>query len=106
VFIGYFSSFFIALLLGFFYLGYAASGFFEQVKKEITEKSEELSCVSAQSSEDISHFVFDYIVDISEPNLQSGFSEYVIDIPVVVTDNIPFQKICLSEYFLRPPPEL
>jgi hypothetical protein len=104
VFIGYLSSFFIALLLSFFYLGYAASGVLEQIKKELnkeveTEITEEPHvAVSAGNS-----FIFDYFTEISEPHQHAVFSEYAVDISIVDND-IQTQKICLSQYFLRPPP--
>jgi hypothetical protein len=106
VFIGYCYSFFVALLLSLFYLGYAASGLFEQIRKEVTGKPEALSyTVSAPSSQEIFHFVFHYVVDIPEQSRQSIFSEFVIALPVVIIDRILCRKICLSEYFLRPPPK-
>ncbi|MDR1593275.1 MAG: hypothetical protein LBS43_02165 [Prevotellaceae bacterium] len=105
MFIGYLSSFFIALLLSFFYLGYAASGAFERIKKDIKKEIETgitekiPNTVPAENS-----FVFDYVADISEPNRQPAFSSgFAVDIPVI-DDGIPLRKICLSEYFLRPPP--
>ncbi|MDR2027061.1 MAG: hypothetical protein LBQ01_05800 [Prevotellaceae bacterium] len=104
MFIGYFSSFFIALLLSLFYLGYAASGLVAQIRKEVTVKPEKPSCtVLIQDSKEIPHFVFDYIADVPKPDRQVRFAELIIDIPVA-DDSIPVQKICLSEYFLRPPP--
>ncbi|MDR0725376.1 MAG: hypothetical protein LBF59_05130 [Prevotellaceae bacterium] len=104
MFIGYLSSFFIALLLSLFYLSYAASGIFEQIKKEI--KNEIKSEIIGESHEDasgVNSFVFDYYADISVPVKHSVFREFAVDISVVDND-IPIRKICLSEYFLRPPP--
>jgi hypothetical protein len=107
MFIGYLPSFFIALLLSFFYLGYVASGVFEQIRKEIkkeigTEITEKMSdTVSGENS-----LVFDYVADISEPYRQTVFSlEFAVDIPIAANDILPL-KICLLEYFLRPPPSL
>lgn len=104
MFIGYLSSFFIALLLSIFYLSYAASGILGQIRKEIIEEIkaeviEEYSTVSVENS-----FVFDYYAEISKPNQYAGFSEFAVDIPII-DDDIPIQKICLTEYFLRPPPK-
>jgi hypothetical protein len=105
VFIGYLSSFFIALLLSFFYLGYAASGVLEHVKKELNKETkaeiteEPHRTVSTENS-----FTFDYFAEIPEPYQHAVFSEYAPDIPVVDND-VQAQKICLSQYFLRPPPE-
>jgi hypothetical protein len=104
VFIGYISSFFIALLLSLFYLSYAASGIFEQIKKEIKDDvraeiiEESYDTVSAEQS-----FTFDYSTDIPAPNQPAVFAGLTVDIPVVDND-IPIRKIFLSEYFLRPPP--
>ncbi|MDR2285878.1 MAG: hypothetical protein LBE04_00140 [Prevotellaceae bacterium] len=107
MFVGYLPSFFIALLLSFFYLGYAAFGIFEQIRKEIkkeieTEITEKMSdTVTAENS-----FIFDYVTDISEPYRQTVFSlEFAVDVPIAGNDILPL-KICLSEYFLRPPPSL
>jgi hypothetical protein len=104
VFIGYLSSFFIALLLSLFYLSYAASGIFEQIKKEIKDEiKKEIIEESYKVSVD-DFFVFDYCADISAPIKHFVFSEFAVDISVVDNDDIAVQKICLSEYFLRPPP--
>jgi hypothetical protein len=106
MFVGYLSSFFIALLLSFFYLGYAASGVFEQIKKEIkkeagTELTETIS--NTDCSENYS--IFDYVTNIPESNRQVVNLGFVIDIPLIC-DRIPIRKVCLSDHFLRPPPEL
>jgi hypothetical protein len=106
VFISYLSSFFVAALLSFFYLGYVASDLFVQIRDEIrkeakTEITETLpSTVSTGNS-----FVYDYVTDIPEPNPQVGVSELTVDIPVI-DDGIPLRKNYLSDYFLRPPPKL
>jgi hypothetical protein len=104
VFIGYLSSFVIALLLSLFYLSYAASGIFEQIKKEIkTENTSETIEESYYAASNANFFVFDYYADISTPIKHSIFREFAVDISVVYS-GIPVRKICLSEYFLRPPP--
>lgn len=104
MFIGYLSSFFIALLLSFFYLSYAASGIFEQIKKEIkNEIKSEIIEESYNPVSDDNSFVFDYYADISTPIRHSVSIELAVDISIVYND-IPIRKICLSEYFLRPPP--
>jgi hypothetical protein len=107
VFIGYISSFFIALLLSFFYLSYAASGIFEQIKKEFKDDvraeiiEESYDTVSAEQS-----FAFDYYyyTDIPAPNHPAFFAGLTAEIPAIDND-IPIRKIFLSEYFLRPPPD-
>jgi hypothetical protein len=105
MFIGYLSSFFIALLLSLFYLGYAASDVFTQIKKEIAKEIE--TEVREKIPDTVSpdkFFIFDYVADISEPGRQSVFSSgFAVYIPVI-DEGIPLRKICLSEYFLRPPP--
>jgi hypothetical protein len=103
VFIGYLSSFFIALLLSIFYINYAASGIFEQIKKEL--KNETKTEITEESCEiSVAHsFVFDYYTNISVPIRHSVFREFAVDISIVYSD-VPIRKIYLSEYFLRPPP--
>ncbi|MDR1130479.1 MAG: hypothetical protein LBK96_05815 [Prevotellaceae bacterium] len=94
------------MLLSFFYLSYVASGIFEQIRKEIKKEAgveiteQQDSAVSVDKS-----FVFDYLADIPEPNRQTVFPELSIDIPVV-DDGVPLRKKYLSDYFLRPPPNL
>jgi hypothetical protein len=105
VFISYLPSFFVALLLSFFYLSYVVSDVFVHIRDEIkkeakTEITETLpSFVSTDNS-----LVFDYITDIPEPNPQIGFSEFTVDIPVI-DDGVPLHKNHLSDHFLRPPPK-
>jgi hypothetical protein len=106
MFIGYLSSFFIALLLSFFYLSYAAFGVFEQInearKKEINTEIIEGSS-GVVSTDNV--FVFDYLSDFSEQCHQIIIGGFTVDIPLI-NDDIPLQNICLSEYFQRPPPAL
>jgi hypothetical protein len=105
MFIGYLSSFFIALLLSLFYLSYAASGIFERIRKEI--KNDNITTEIIEESHDNpaaeNSFTFDYFADIPALSQCFGFSGFAVDIPLVY-DDIPPQKIHLSEYFLRPPP--
>jgi hypothetical protein len=108
MFIGYLSSFFIALALSCFYISYAASGVYEQIRKEIekdtNEKSETLPhSVSIHQSNNSFDFAFTYFTDLNESHQQTAFREFETDISVAVVD-IPINKICLSEYYLRPPP--
>jgi hypothetical protein len=108
MFIGYISSFFIALLLSFFYINYAASGVFEQIGKELKsetgEKSEEITQPdSGQSSNESRDFIFNHFIELAESNQQTGVRESEVDIPTDTVD-VPVNKICLSEYYLRPPP--
>jgi hypothetical protein len=109
VFIGYFSSFFIALLLSLFYLGCAGSGIFDRVRKEeIIEKPDEASCcsiVTVRNAEAISHFTFDCVADVPGRNCLRVFSRPIID-AVFVDHHISILEVCLSEYFPRPPPIL
>jgi hypothetical protein len=110
VFIGYLSSFFIALLLSFFYLSYAAVGIFEHLKKGVNnEIRTELSAtvVSSKNTTNISVFVIDYVIvaDIPPTNQQIKYSGYTIDIPFV-DDDIVLRKAWLSDYYLRPPPKI
>jgi hypothetical protein len=104
VFIGYLSSFFIALLLSLFYLSYAASGVFKRIKNEIkNDITTEIIKESHDAVTSENTLIFDCFADIPAPAQCPGFSEFAVDIPIVY-DDIPIQKIYLSEYFLRPPP--
>jgi hypothetical protein len=104
VFIGYLSSFFIAVLLSLIYLSYAISGIFVHIKKEIrNDVKVEIIEESYGAVPFDNTFVFDYIADIPVPNQRVCVSELAVNIPVFDSD-IPIRKIHLSEYFLRPPP--
>jgi hypothetical protein len=105
VFIGYLSSFFIAILLSLCYLSYAAGDILEYLKKEIKkETKEEVSFVEAgKNTPDIFTFVLEYPEDISYANKQFQFSKPAAEIFVIA--DIPISKPCLSGYFLRPPPK-
>jgi hypothetical protein len=108
MFIGYLSSFFIALLLSFFYLSYAAIGVFEQIKKDVNnEIRTELSDteISSKNTMDIPAFAIDYVVANIPENQQFKYSGYTIDISFV-DDDIPIRKAWLSDYYLRPPPKI
>jgi hypothetical protein len=92
------------LLLSLFYLSYAASGVFEQIKKEINDENRaEIIEESGNTVSVVNSFVFDYYIDIPVSNHPDVFAELPVDIPVINND-IPIRKIFLSEYFLRPPP--
>jgi hypothetical protein len=109
VFIGYLSSFFIALLLSFFYLGYAVTGVVEQISREMKKDLQsELSGaeVSAKSENAIPTFIFDCAADVPQTILQVGYSVRFVIGGLFVDDDIPIKKACLSDYFLRPPPVL
>ncbi|MDR1583332.1 MAG: hypothetical protein LBS55_08775 [Prevotellaceae bacterium] len=107
MFIGYLSSFFIAVLLSVFCLSYAAFDTFKQINKEV--KNDSNTEIREKSSDIVvidNVFVVDYYLsDVPEKNRQIILSGCDIGIPIM-DDDIPIQKNCLSEYFLRPPPAL
>jgi hypothetical protein len=104
VFISYLSSFFVALLLSFFYLSYVASGLYVQIREEIKKEAKtEITKPSTISANNF--FVYNYIADIPEPNPQVGISESTVDVPVI-DDGVSLRRDYLSDYFLRPPPKL
>jgi hypothetical protein len=103
VFFSYLSSLIVALLLGFFYLSYVASGVFDRISKEIGKEAEIKEKPSCSFSTD-STFVFNCVADIPEPtDSQAVFLRLAVDV-CDIGDGIPLRQIYLSDYFLRPPP--
>jgi hypothetical protein len=107
VFIGYSSSFFVALLLGFFYLSYAATGVLahirKDVKNEIHQESSDVKIASGNTKE-IPVFTIDYVADTTPINQPLRYPEYIAGI-TFADESIPVKKNFLSDYFLRPPPK-
>lgn len=108
MFIGYLSSFFIALLLSFFYLGYAATGVLgqigDEIKEEIQKKQSEDTLIPSENATDIFTIISSvYVADILDTDTQTGCNRFPVDTPFL-DDDIPVAGICPSICFLRPPP--
>ena len=101
MFFGYISTFIVAALLSFLYLGYAASGAIEQIKKEI--KSENTIVDTGSPS----HFVYIqdlYIAEVCHTDLPPVFTKPSVSLFICRNEKIPIRQTFTSDLFQRPPP--